>query len=71
MKVFIWERIDHASSSWHTEGGLVVVAETEQRARELASKKGAFPTEDEKPDLVILTDHDAEAVFVFPDAGCC
>ena len=37
MKVFVWERADHVTDNWHTEGGLVVFAETEERARELAN----------------------------------
>ena len=70
MKVFVWNRIENASRSWHSEGGLVVFAETLERAIVLANEKYAFPTEAEKPDEVREVDGD-EACYVMPDAGCC
>lgn len=78
MKVFIWERINKATNSYHTEGGLVVIAETEAAARELFISRsdsysdGCGPAADEAPDLVLPTNDDAQPkVFIFPDAGCC
>jgi hypothetical protein len=70
MKVFVWKRIEQASSNWHSEGGLVVFADTLERARELAKEKKAHPAEDELPDTVRECEG-GEAVFIMPDAGCC
>jgi len=74
MKVFVWERVQHASSSYHSEGGVVVFAETEERARELANAQTGWGTEisaDELPDEVREVVGGEEKVFIMPDAGCC
>lgn len=69
MKVFIWTRVEEATQNYHSEGGVVVFADTEVRARALASAERACIAEDEHPEV-----RDAsgpEAVYIFPDAGCC
>lgn len=72
MKVFVWERIDQATCAYHPEGGLVVFAETEERARELADKEyGCKLSAEELPDEVRSVEDGPERVFIFPDAGCC
>jgi len=73
VKVFVWERIKHASGNYHSEGGVVVFAETEERARELASKSGwdCEIAADELPDEVREVVGGEEKVFIMPDAGCC
>ena len=78
MKVFVWQRIQHATSHYHPQGGVVVFAENVQRARELAAQNS---TDEGKPECVITVDEapDAvrevvggeEAVYIMPDAGCC
>ena len=70
MKVFVWERIDHASDSYHEEGGVVVFAETLERAVELAATKGSEIQETEAPDTIRESEGE-EAVYIMPDAGCC
>ena len=37
MKVFVWADVGQCSDSYHSGGGVVVFAETEQRAREIAN----------------------------------
>ncbi len=74
MKIFIWNEIEKCSDNYHTEGGLVVIAETEERAREMVSASKCSLQDSEKPDEVfdLTTESDPkEKVFVFPDAGCC
>lgn len=71
MKVFVWESIKHCTGAWHPEGGVVVFAETETRARELASNEGCSIAPDEAPNDVREVLSGAEHVFVFPNAGCC
>ena len=72
MKVFVWERINKVTDCLHSEGGLVVFAETEERARKLANaQSGCDLKPDEAPDEVRDVDSGEEGVFVMPDAGCC
>ena len=69
MKVFVWERIKNAI--WHTEGGLVVFAETEERARELANaESGCELGANEAPDDVRDVAGGEERVFIMPDSDC-
>ncbi len=72
MKVFIWQNIEQCTDSYHPEGGVVVFAETEQRAREIANKKsGCNIQPEEKPDEIRELTGGEEKVYIFPDAGCC
>ena len=82
MKLFLWRRIDQCTRNEHSEGGVVVVAETVERARELAAQYcddyelGHAPGHcqirpDELPDAVYDVPGREEAVYLFPDKGCC
>jgi hypothetical protein len=71
MKVFVWKEVEKCSSSYHSEGGVVVFAETEERARELAnSHSGCAIREDEMP-CDVRTTSGNEAVYIMENAGCC
>jgi hypothetical protein len=74
MNVYIWKRIDQATTNYHSEGGVVAIAATEERARQLAeaSEEGCRFGENEKPDVVqAVADGAPEFVYIFQDAGCC
>lgn len=79
MKVFVWQRIKQCTSSYHPEGGVVVFAETEERARQLVGeyvepyddKPRCVIGPDEKPDEVREVIGGDEKIFIMPDAGCC
>lgn len=72
MKVFVWERVDQCTSNYHSEGGVVVFAETEARARELANAvSGCAIKSEELPDEARDVSDGAERVFIMQDAGCC
>lgn len=71
MNVYVWERIDRLTTNWHSEGGLIVFAETEERARELAADKVMELKATEMPSEVRAVYGGDEAVYLFPDAGCC
>ena len=76
MKVFIWKNIKKLTDNYHSDGGLVIVAETLQRAIELAEARGVEFSKGDYDELtpsnVYNTDDSAEEkVFIFPDAGCC
>jgi hypothetical protein len=71
MKVFIWCDVDKMSDSYHSNGGVVVFAETEERAREIANVDGCSIKPEEKPDEVRDVTGGEEKVFYMPNAGCC
>lgn len=72
MKVFVWHNVETCSNSYHSDGGVVVFAETEERARALAnSKPGCAIKPEELPDDVRFVDTGDEAVYIMPNAGCC
>lgn len=71
MNVYVWRRIKEATYNYHSEGGVVVFAESQTRAIELAKDAGAHIQEDEKPNEVRSVGQGEEAVYIMPDAGCC
>ena len=72
MKVFVWANVGQCSYSHHSGGGVVVFAETEQRAREIANATpGCAIQESETPEEVRDVAGGGERVFIMPDAGCC
>ena len=72
MKVFVWDYVETCCDRYHSDGGVVVFAETEERARELANQKdGCSIKETETPDDVREVVGGDEAVFIMPNAGCC
>lgn len=71
MKVFVWEYVDRVGNSYHEGGGVVVFAETEERAREIANVDDCDIREDEHPDDVRGVSEGIEKRYIFPDAGCC
>lgn len=66
MNVYIWKSLDHMTSYYHEEAGLVVVAESLERVNELYPQ-----TIDIAPDDILQCVNSPEKSFVFPDAGCC
>lgn len=71
MKVFVWSYVASLTDNYHSGGGLVVFAETEERAFELAIAEGVTFDKSDTPDDVRIVKGGAEAVYVMPDAGCC
>ena len=80
MFVFVWEYTGNVSGAYHDGGGLLVVAESLARAREMINEAvlgdGRCGAMDETPDKVwamagrgpLIA---SETVIAFPDAGCC
>jgi hypothetical protein len=72
MKVFIWSYVENLTNSYHSSGGLVVIADNLQDAKILAMEKDVKFVGDEQPDVYELKDLEyKDDVFIFPDAGCC
>jgi hypothetical protein len=73
MKVFIWYDIDELTDNYHSDGGLVVIADNLEDARILAMERNVkFKDIELQPDLVYeLKDYPKDNVIIFPNAGCC
>lgn len=74
MEVYIWRRLDQVTDNYHREGGLVIVASSLARAKELAGENDSFdccPVIDKDPDHILPTTESEEIIIPFRDAGCC
>jgi len=87
MNVYIFENIDELTDRYHEGGGLVVIANNKRRAKKIAEEYIHDPWDygNEKPHIKLSDEEHKvaksykldplkkykEAVFVFPDAGCC
>jgi len=71
MKVFIWCNVEKMSDNYHSDGGVVVFAETEERAREIANVDGCSIKSHEMPDEMREVVGGVERIFYMPNAGCC
>lgn len=84
MNLYIWDRVENATNSYHSEGGIAVIAESLDRARELIAEntKQREWDEDEsrpsicealktEPNLIREGCSGPEHISIFPDAGCC
>ena len=71
--LFVWESVEQVSYSYHDGGGVTIIADNLEAARELVKKmvpsgSGVFT---EKPDFTASVVTESDKVFIFPDAGCC
>lgn len=74
MKIFILERIDQVSYSYHSEGGLVIIAKDLEQAKEIIKEdENIKPTKEEWDSAIVyeLKDIEKPGYYTFPDAGCC
>jgi hypothetical protein len=86
MKIWIFNYIDELTENYHGSGGLVVIAKNESARDKLINankdefnhcwrdEEAPYPIiSKEEMEKVICFECDAteEAIFVFPDAGCC
>jgi hypothetical protein len=71
MKVFVWQSVGQCTNRWKSDGGVVVFAESDQRARQLANDQpGCTIDPKELPDDVRDVIGGEERVYIMPDAGC-
>lgn len=81
MNIYIWDTstTDGMTADYHSEGGAVVIAESEEEALFLLNKyrrekeflSDSFEEITNLPSRVINILTPAEKVFLFPNAGCC
>lgn len=71
MKAFIWHEIKSVSDNYHQEGSVLIIAESIERARQLAFDDGNISGVDSDPDFIFDANNYEEKVVAFPNAGCC
>jgi hypothetical protein len=70
MKLFIFLSVKKLTEHYHSNGGLVVIAESEETARALAISRGVKELDiTEKPTVIRECDGPA-GCWIFPNAGC-
>ena len=68
-KIWIFTDLNHVSSRWHENGGLVVVAQDLASAKIMVEQSEADVSDWKKAHRGETTLK--EALYIFPDAGCC
>jgi hypothetical protein len=73
MVLLVWKKVDKVTTRWHDYGGLLVIAESLEAARDKIRSEcpegcGALETE---PELSLRVEGVSEQLIVFQDAGCC
>jgi hypothetical protein len=82
MKVFVWQDLSCMSRAFHKAGGIIVIADSLDRAREILKEDNHWNMEEGSSmstalntDPAIIIDSIAapeeEKIFYFPNAGCC
>lgn len=72
MKLFVWTDVVWVSNNYHNDGGIIVIAETLDRAREMLPtfEDGVCEAKTKEPDLIRECEG-PEYIEVHPNAGCC
>lgn len=73
MKIFILEYVEQLTGNYHPEGGLVVIADNLERAKEICGEQDGCEPSEKEWDKAVVYDCTAieEKIFVFPNTGCC
>lgn len=72
MNVYIWNNVEQASGNSHSDGGVVVFADSLEEARTIANaEEGCSITDEEQPDETRPCADGEKRVFIMPNAGCC
>jgi hypothetical protein len=78
-KLYIYEAVDGLTESWHDGGAMVIITAGDPQEA-LDAARTEFYAPDYKPHLTELPEpsrvldvgeSEADAIFEFPDAGCC
>lgn len=73
MQIFIFDRVAEATTNYHSEWWIVVIAKDKEDALKLLSSTAATITDTEWENVVTyeLKNNQEPNIFIFPDAGCC
>ena len=83
-KMYIWQRLEGLTNSYHSDGGAVAIASTEEGAQALIRDFPVYdffgkvtdrtwPVEFPEPSAVFPVEwtEGQRRVWIFPDVGCC
>jgi hypothetical protein len=74
-KMFVWENANGVSSNYHDDGGVMIIADNLDVARQLFEKTGGTSKKSEvlkcEPDYMTSVVSEEDKIFIFPNAGCC
>lgn len=74
MKIFVFEYVAQCSYNYHSDGGVVIVAEDREDAMRMVAEDEYLVLEDsdwEAVDEYDCPEDRKSIVYVFPNAGCC
>lgn len=74
MKLYIYESIyTGLTNNWHSGGSAIVITDSDEPFEVLREYVGTYPEplEFEGEPIVYEVESKEQAIFVFPDAGCC
>lgn len=75
MNLYIWPKATYLTDNYHDGGGVIAIAPTLDRAREIITSANYS----DRPlsssvlitDPIVITELTEEYCMIFPDAGCC
>jgi len=74
MNIYVFEDIEQVSSNWHTNGGLVIIADSIDHAKEVIVENIWIKPTAEEWDSVssfALSKREEPRYWIMPNAGCC
>lgn len=74
MQVFIFPHLEQVSGNYHTNGGAVIIAENDEKARQLAEQTDGLQiseSEWQTAEVFTISGDAPPKVYIYPDAGCC
>lgn len=76
MTIFIFSYLDHVTNSYHSGGGLAIIAESLDAAKDIVKSIPEVVVTDDDWNLASVYELDPNIEYqpkawIFPDAGCC
>ncbi len=76
MNLYIWPDATYLTDNYHSGGGVIAIAPTLERAREIITSAIYYdgksnPSSVLTTDPIVITELTKEYCMIFPDAGCC
>lgn len=73
--MYVWENVNELTDNYHDGGGLVIISNDLESARELLTKSIPLKSKCQAlkvdPSYVTSVTAEKDEIFIFPDAGCC
>lgn len=73
--MYVWESVNELTNNYHDGGGLVIISNDLESARELLKQSISLKSKCEAlkvdPDYVTSVTAEKDKIFIFPNEGCC